>query len=1479
LRKALTTVAATLGLAFLVMLTAFAVKEIDRVLAERMAELKSKTIAALEAAAGRTITYAGIAPSIFQYLEIRDLAFHDAASSEGALLTIHNIRVYYSLARLLFGRDPVGALREVQIRNTRLSLDLDKDKDVLDLLQRLSGTGGGQAQFRARITGANVSVTLAAGDMTVSLTDLFFQIESQKDTIKVSLRGGCQGKLPEGFDFVSTLKVQGSVDRRFTSSDLTVQLLSFESSLFAARSQTLQVVWKGSSVEVRKIQDRSPVELDITADLERQQVTATFEAQDLRPDMLFSLSGRLARYENWLRAPLTASGHVTWRLPDRSLEYQLDVSAYFEDQLPVRQVTLDSSFRGSHNEAFFEPLRLSSPSGAMEFEGNLLFENLLPEGLLTLTNIDSGTGERVSAELSLQRHEGRLDVLGSRLEFGELSFDELALLITPLRDGLSFSLSTSFEGAKPGDLVQASGDLHFGQPIYKVITEGSAGSIGAPTVSLSGMLRNIPPAKLYQLLSGAGALPRAQKDLYGVLARFSVSADVIFTTDFRSFSATSHEVTITQLDEPGTLLRFGLVVDTTHLALTDFTGTWKGLNVKGGFDGHIAPGGQIAFGSNLLFMGTPYSITGRYSPTQGLQATGSYGLGISVVPLREGVLSVQLKGERFPLPLSPRPIIVSFGIAGLLTPEGEWSADFPSITVFDVPFLESTTNTIQLSGKLTPRRLEVTRLSFVDAFSAIEGNASADIALPDDPFDPSFLQSLSAQGSVTLKSPGNAESYTAKGGLNQGSLSFTIRFTGSPLARIGKSAVKGALSGTSTISGPVQRPAADISVTLSEGRLGTDNLSLSGQVNLVTDVVRVSALSIGYLSHNVSQGAGTVNLKDGTFSFTARYQGEYFLDQVRLSAGLDGQFAPARLGSLLQRLFDQGLQGKLALNEITVAAAPFPSWSIGFRTDAGRLTFDGGPSSSLHGWIDSQLSFSMILKKPLPISGTAVGRIVGDRISSTLDVESLDLLVLNSVLKSPPIQTPTGPLPIIRVTSGVATGRLIVDGPVNDPDYTGRLELVGGGVASAYLPDEAGPIRTTLTFDGKTFHSPKTIAKAGSARLSAEATFTIDHWSPVGFDISIGTVGEAPAHMSARFGRLIADGSASGQVRIAGDDRKTNVTGDLQVNDCRIALGEASSGKFIPEEVPTFVTLTVETGRRVEFFWPSENLPVLRATASPGGRIAITYRGDTGAYTVKGTASVQGGEIYYFERSFIVKKGSIIFNEDQNNFDPHVTANAEVREWDPYTGEEVKIHLDADSTLSKFSPRFSSDPARTETAILAMIGAPILTRTESQGPVMAAALVYTDILSQTWILRPFEQKVRQLLNLDMFSIRTQLLQNLVAERIFGSTLNPLDNTSVSLGKYVGNDLFWEMLVRLQSPPLPTGAAPPPGSLQYGQFQTGVSAPYGGLPIGGTGLQPELELSIEWATPLFLLTWSWVPQHPESLFLVDNSLAFSWRISY
>jgi hypothetical protein len=1478
LRKSFKKAVLAAGAVLLVALTALAARRIDHILTERMAELKSGTISALESIVGRRITYSAISPSIFQYLEVRDVRIYDSKDPDRSLLAIHTIRVSYSLAQLLIHRDPIGALREIRILNTRFSIDLEKDRDLIDLFLRLAGTNTGGEQLHVRVTGANVSVSLASSGTSVSLDNLFFQIEARKEAINVSLRGGCKGELPSGFTFASVFKANGSLDRSLSSSDLTVHLLSLESSLFSTGSQTLQVLWNASTVDIRKIQDRSPVVLELMADLQKREFILKFQSQDMRPDHLFTLSGPLARYANWMKAPLTASGHLTYRMASGSIEYQMDASAYLEDQLPIRQVMLEASFRGSDKEAFFEPLRISSPNGALEFEGSLLFENFFPQGLLTLVNVDSGSGQKVNARLSLERFQGKLNIQGDRLVVGELAFDAFRLSLSPIAAGASFSMRASFAGARLEDLLQVSGELRFGTNIGKAVSEGAGGTLPVPAISLSASLENIPPDKLYLLLLGAGELPSEQEDIYSFLGRFSVSADVSLSTDFSTLSVSSREVTVTEWDDTATVVKFGFAADTSRIAITGFSGFWKGFTVAGSFDGRMAQNGQLGFTTDLKILGTLYSFTGNYSRQRGLLARGSYGLSLSAVPLRGGVLSFKLQGERFPLPLRIRTLPVSFQIAGLIAPDGDWSADFPSIVIYNVPFPGSMANSLELSGKINPRRLDVTRLVFKDEISALEGSAEADIELPAGIFDPDLLHTLSAQGNAVLTTRGGGESYSAKGTLKMGALAAAVRFTGSPLARIGSSAIRGSLSGAGTISGPVEQPIADFGVALNEGRLGTDTLSVKGNVTLAPDSLLVSALTVGYLSHRLSDVAGNVDVKNGTYSFSARYQGEYFTDKVRLVAGLGGQFDAASMGSLFSGILGHGLKGKLALSSIEVADTAFPAWSIGFHTDTGRLAFDGGPGNSIHGEIDSQLSFSFSLANPLPISGAARGRIMRDRISSSVEVTTMNLPVLNQILKSPSVQTSAGPQPVIHFTSGLVTGRLTLDGILGDPDFSGQLEIVGGGMTSAYSPDEAGPIRTTLTFEGKTARTEKILARAGPARLLAQLSLAIDHWAPSGFDISLATEGPAPVRLRALFGQLIAAGSASGQVRIAGDERTTNVTGNLLVTDCRITLGQAPQGKFIPEEVPTFVTLTAETGKRVEFYWPSENVPILRTTAGPGGKLAITYRGDTGAYSVKGLAGVQGGEIYYFDRPFIVKKGSITFNETQESFDPRITARAEVREWDPNTGEEVKIYLDADSALSKLSPRLSSDPARAEAVILALIGAPILTRAGSQGLGMAA-LVYTDILTQGWILRPFEQKVRQLLNLDMFSVRTQIIQNLVAQKVFGTTVSPLDNTSMSLGKYIGNDLFLELLVRLQSPQLATGAPLSSGSLPYEDIATGATVPPGNQTLFGTGLQPDLELSIEWATPLFLLTWSWVPQHPESMFLSDNSLSFSWRITY
>ncbi len=218
-------------------------------------------------------------------------------------------------------------------------------------------------------------------------------------------------------------------------------------------------------------------------------------------------------------------------------------------------------------------------------------------------------------------------------------------------------------------------------------------------MSVSATLKNVPPAKLYHLLLGAGRLSLEEQDVYNLLAHYSISTEAVVSTDFSRLSLAARTVTVASIDDPATGFHFGLSVDKSHLSLTGFTGAWKGVTIHGGFEGDLGEGGQIGFAANVSFLGASYFFTGRYSAERGLTASGSYGLAVSALPIRGGGALLKLRGEKFPIPLEGAAVPVSFDVSGLVTPDGEWSADFPSITVYDVPLPQAPHSVIELGGK------------------------------------------------------------------------------------------------------------------------------------------------------------------------------------------------------------------------------------------------------------------------------------------------------------------------------------------------------------------------------------------------------------------------------------------------------------------------------------------------------------------------------------------------------------------------------------------------------------------------------------------------------------------------------------------------------------------------------------------------------------------------------------------------------------
>ena len=265
---------------------------------------------------------------------------------------------------------------------------------------------------------------------------------------------------------------------------------------------------------------------------------------------------------------------------------------------------------------------------------------------------------------------------------------------------------------------------------------------------------------------------------------------------------------------------------------------------------------------------------------------------MSAIPIRGGGALVKLKGEKFPLPLEGSALTASFDISGLITPEGDWSAAFPSLILYNVPLPQAPHSVFELSGRLTPRSVEITHMAVTGAAMTLIGSARADLALPGDLFDPQFLSVLRLQGTASLRTADGIETYGANGGLSKGAFSVAFQVDGVPVQRLGLNAIQGTVSGTGTVTGPVDRPLIDVNVSLKQGKLGSDPLDLSGRLITRPDGFDVKAVSAAYLAHKLTGGEGSFNFTNRTVSFKGQFQTEVFSDIVGAAVGLEVSYAP-----------------------------------------------------------------------------------------------------------------------------------------------------------------------------------------------------------------------------------------------------------------------------------------------------------------------------------------------------------------------------------------------------------------------------------------------------------------------------------------------------------------------------------------------------------------------------------------------------------
>jgi hypothetical protein len=470
---------------------------------------------------------------------------------------------------------------------------------------------------------------------------------------------------------------------------------------------------------------------------------------------------------------------------------------------------------------------------------------------------------------------------------------------------------------------------------------------------------------------------------------------------------------------------------------------------------------------------------------------------------------------------------------------------------------------------------------------------------------------------------------------------------------------------------------------------------------------------------------------------------------------------------------------------------------------------------------------------------------------------------------------------VVVLTGGYAVVNVQIRGSLADPEFYGTAQ--GNSVrlmVPQYVSAEIEPIPVTVFLEGNEMRFGPIPARVRNGAGMVEGWFRFDRWIPNIFNLDIQVPQESPIPFGIDIAGIMADGDAAGHLVLAMENYVLSITGELIGQNTEINLDaqqlsqgpQAQFSRNPDSPISTVTDLRITSGSKVEFVYPTREFPMLRAYIDAGTGIQVTSDNLASRYTVTGDVSLRSGEIFYFQRSFYIREGTLMFNESDTHFEPLISARAEVRDRTD-DGPVIISMIVENAPLMSFMPRFESNPSLSQIDIFSILGQNFIVEAEdSQTDIVRnLAVSSSDFLAQFYLYRRAERVIRDLLHLDMFSARTQVLQNMLfystglqsqVDRMSGVG-NYFDNTTVFLGKYFGPDVFGQAMF----------------SFRYDENRTDFgNLSEEGLSLG-SGVSLEADIGVEFRGPLLDFQLNFGPRHLENMFIDDLSLSISWKRSF
>ncbi len=1403
---------------------------LNREIERRLDSFKAELFSSAEEWLGYGLSYSSVSPSLMRHLEVRDLRIFNKDTGQD-LLYINKLRIFYSFTKF-FGTDPVSAVKEISIENTTVNYEPDNQLTPEFLNKLISGNEELSNLPSINISGKNLSLYIETDGTEIYLEKLFFNIIPDKNEYTFKIHGKAAAFLEDEYQGMKNIDTEfsasGIFDHELTRADTSITLKNLRSELFKSNQISFQVKWRDTSVSIRKIQDRAPYNLFINLNTKTKTAEMEFTSENFIPSNHFSLDSQLTSIGPWLNVGFSGRISLELSIETKTLTYDTNIMLKIPtNELVPLPVEADLMATGDLNKIQISRLNVISRRGEAFFIGEVDFTRdlPLPSGSMKLKNIEV-QDKNISGMFYLNRQNRYFTIHSPWIMVDELNLENTEIRLIGDLDNVDVFLETSTSDVAWNNSLFFEGNFTMGEePFFQLLIE----SFSFPVE---------PVANLF--------LEPGQKKISEELKNFTLDTQGFFSTDLEKFSFNASRFELINRETPEEHLSLTVSGNNNGLSFRSLDFMYEGVELSGEGSTSWTLEDQLQFSTRLLFEETPYLVEGTWEPGISLQFQGDYEL-MGTIVFQESASYFSVEAADFPIPYKDKLYHIDLDSRGDFKSITNWHLLVNEIFISDIPLdpEKERVGTVALSGRFSPLEGQIYKIEYEDDYAPLEGNGEFiySIAERSSPF----------KGWIQLFNPDSEESYSIDFEAGESILSGNLAVNDFPLARFGETSMKGFLSGEIGIGGTPDSPEIEIEAGLREGRYNEVPVQFTTKGSMFKDEIVLERLNLAYLNQGVEINSGIYLLKQGKLSLNGAFSGALKENPVSADLQLNINLPVLDEDVTIIDLPYLDWEGNLLVEEIYIFDQKKDSWNMEIFKGERRITFNGGPEQAISGYYDLDSGFNITAAQPLPMNFSISGTLGDGMIEAELDNILMSFDTIEKYFK----------IPGFTLMSGEARGALLVTGPINDPDLFGALDVSNLTAKLGIMQEPLTLNKTTIKAYQKTLTIENLIVKATEGEAILNCEFILDHLTPFSYKIDLETIYNRDPYLEFIFPNLLIEGYARGIMLMEGDLNVFKVSGDIEVSSGQITLDPDTEKGSSSMEIQVDLGITI--GNNNTFYWPSPKFPILKAYAEGGSHLLFNSDSVKGVFSLKGSVGVKGGEIFYFRRNFYLQDGILVFNENQDRFDPSLDARAVIREVDK-NGELVKIYLIADKTsLLNFSPRFESDPLRTNQEIVTMLGSNLFNSDESEVLLEDAILLTSDVVSQFGFFQGLEDSVKTNLGLDVFSLRSQIVPNLILERFLPSEteINDtsfaryLDNTTLFIGKYLGRDLFLQSVIQMD---------------------------YYGNTVDDLYFYPDFnidtEITLEWKSPVALIEFSLYPDFFDtSDSLLTSSLRLSWSFSF